>query len=68
VHSKAIATLTSEQRLASAAIALHADRVPTWSSEERSLARAAAFFSDEAALSLIAEVERGNDPLGEAFC
>jgi adenine-specific DNA-methyltransferase len=63
----AVAKLATEYHLVSAAVALGAARVASWSTEERSLVRGVAGFSDLAASVLAQQIQRGKDPLGEAF-
>jgi hypothetical protein len=61
------ASLKSEYHLVSAAMALNAPRVATWSSEERTLSQGVAHFSKLIAGAIAKQIERGKDPLGEAF-
>jgi adenine-specific DNA-methyltransferase len=61
------ASLKSEYHLVSAAMALNAPGVATWSSEERALSKGVARFGELAASTLIRQIQRGRDPLGEAF-
>jgi len=67
MHPNAATSLTSEYHLISAAMALNAAQIATWSSEERSLSKGVACFSELAATTLADQIQRGKDPLGEAF-
>src|SRR5271165_2292428 len=63
----AAASLTSEYHLVSAAMALNAARVSTWSSDERCLSKDVMRFAELPAAALAQQIQRGKDPLGEAF-
>lgn len=63
----AAASLTSEYHLVSAAMALNAAHIATWSTAERSLSKGVARFSELATSTLVGQIQRGKDPLGEAF-
>lgn len=63
----AAANLTSEYHLLSAAMALNAAQIPTWSSDERCLSKGVVRFAELPAAALAQQIQRGKDPLGEAF-
>src|ERR1700730_2151501 len=67
MRPNAAASLISEYHLISAAMALNALEISTWSTEERSLSKGVASFSELAAATLADQIQRGKDPLGEAF-
>ena len=60
-------SLKSEYHLVSAAMALNAAGIVTWSSEERKLSKGVAQFSGLATDAILQQIQRGKDPLGEAF-
>ena len=67
MRSETMSALKTEYHLVSAALALNADRVATWSAEERSLSKGIASFSEASAAKLALQIQRGKDPLGDAF-
>lgn len=59
--------LKSEDELIAAALALGAQAVPGWSSQESTLAKGAQPFNDARAEQLQRAIRAGRDPLGDAF-